>query len=53
MIRSGSRQVRWSGCEDCVKARLLEVSIGGQGFPNAFPFHNNEREAVRQAPVFV
>jgi hypothetical protein len=36
-----------------VKASLFEVNVCRQRFPNAFPLHHDERQAIRQAPAFV
>ena len=35
------------------ETRLLEVVVGGQGFGDAMLLHHDERDAVRQGPIFV
>jgi len=48
-LRLRSRGVQQRG----PKSGLLEVMVRGKRIPNAPPIHDDERQAIRQTPVFV
>ena len=55
-MRSGLDDLRsgtWQGKHEPFQSRLLEMMIGGKGLGNTTPLHNDEGEAIRQAPVLV